>query len=94
MNTLNLKTLQAVCGITTIIMLIVSFYVKYQLKNEAFYDLTRGIFSIFLALTFHFSMTNIKKTKPQKYKPFLHKLVVGIWALLGIIHIIDFFWKY
>ena len=94
MITKNLKTLQAICGVIMIISIITYFYMDWKLDYKGlYYSLTKGIFQVFLALTWHFSMVNLKINQPEKYKPTLHKVLVGIWGVLGVIQIIDFFTK-
>ena len=92
MTTQKLKVLQAICGSIMIISLVTYFYMDWKLDYEGlYYKLAKGIFQVFLALTWHFGMLNLKITKPEKYKPTLHKVLVGIWGFMGIIQVIDFF---
>jgi ABC-type thiamin/hydroxymethylpyrimidine transport system permease subunit len=60
----------------------------------SYYILTKGIFQLTLASTGHFSMINLKANHPEKYNPTLHKILVGIWGLVGILGIIDFITNY
>jgi hypothetical protein len=90
MTTQQLKVSQAICGSIMIVSLITYMYMDWKLDYEGlYYKLTKGIFQVFLALTFHFSMVNQKINQPEKYKPTLHKILVGVWGVLGIIQIID-----
>lgn len=90
MTTQQLKVLQTICGSIMIISVITYFYMDWKLDYEGlYYKLTKGIFQISLALTFHFSMVSQKINQPEKYKPTLHKILVGVWGFLGIIQIID-----
>lgn len=92
MITKNLKTLQAICGSIMIISLITYFYMDWQLDYDGlYYKLAKGVFQVFLALTWHFSMVSQKINKPEKYNPKVHKVLVGILGVMGIIQIIDFF---
>jgi hypothetical protein len=92
MITKNLKTLQAICGSIMTISLIMYLYMDWKLDYEGlYYKLAKGIFQVFLALTWHFGMLSLKITKSEKYKPTLHKVLVGIWGFMGIIQVIDFF---
>lgn len=92
MTTQKLKVLQAISGSIMIISLITYFYMDWKLDYEGlYYKLTKGIFQVFLALTWHFAMVNQKINKPEKYNPMVHKVLVGIWGVMGIIQIIDFF---
>jgi hypothetical protein len=90
MTTQQLKVLQAICGSIMIASLATYMYMDWKLDYEGpYYKLTKGIFQVFLALTFHFSMVSQKINQPEKYKPTLHKILVGVWGFLGIIQIID-----
>jgi hypothetical protein len=90
MTTQQLKVSQAICGSIMIVSLITYMYMDWKLDYEGlYYKLTKGIFQVFLALTFHFSMLSQKINQPEKYKPTLHKILVGVWGFLGIIQIID-----
>jgi hypothetical protein len=60
----------------------------------SYYILTKGIFQLTLASISHFNMKNIKANHPEKYNPTLHKILVGIWGLVGILGIIDFITNY
>ncbi len=88
----NLKILQAIFGSLMIISLITYFYMDWKLDYTGlYYTLVKGVFQVCLALTWHFGMLNLKITKPEKYKPNLHKVLVGIWGVMGVIQIINFF---
>lgn len=90
MTTQQLKVFQAISGIIMIVSLATYMYMDWKLDYEGiYYKLTKGIFQVFLALTFHFSMVSQKINQPEKYKPTLHKILVGVWGVLGIIQIID-----
>lgn len=90
MTTQKLKTLQAICGSIMLISVFTYFYMDWKLDYEGlYYTLAKGIFQLSLALTFHFSMLHQKINQPEKYKPTLHKILVGIWGFLGIIQLID-----
>lgn len=90
MTTQKLKLFQAICGIIMIVSVITYMYMDWKLDYEGlYYKLAKGIFQLSLALTFHFSMLYQKINQPEKYKPTLHKILVGVWGFLGIIQIID-----
>lgn len=90
MTTQKLKILQAICGSIMLISVITYFYMDWKLDYEGlYYKLAKGIFQLSLALTFHFSMLYQKINQPEKYKPTLHKILVGVWGFLGIIQLID-----
>lgn len=90
MTTQKLKIFQAICGSIMIVSAITYMYMDWKLDYEGlYYKLAKGIFQLFLALTFHFSMLYQKINQPEKYKPTLHKILVGVWGFLGIIQVID-----
>lgn len=90
MTTQQLKVFQTISGCIMIISVITYFYMDWKLDYEGlYYKLAKGIFQVFLALTFHFSMVSQKINQPEKYKPTLHKILVGVWGVLGIIQIVD-----
>ncbi|MER0441128.1 hypothetical protein [Emticicia sp. W12TSBA100-4] len=90
MTTQKLKIFQAICGSIMIVSAITYMYMDWQLDYEGlYYKLAKGIFQLFLALTFHFSMLYQKINQPEKYNPTLHKILVGVWGFLGIIQVID-----
>lgn len=90
MTTQKLKIFQAICGSIMIVSAVTYMYMDWQLDYEGlYYKLAKGIFQLFLALTFHFSMLYQKINQPEKYKPTLHKILVGVWGFLGIIQVID-----
>lgn len=90
MTTQQLKVFQTISGCIMIISVITYFYMDWKLDYEGlYYKLAKGIFQVFLALTFHFSLLHQKINQPEKYKPTLHKILVGVWGVLGIIQIVD-----
>lgn len=90
MTTQRLKIVQAICGSIMLISLFTYMYMDFKLDDEGlYYKLAKGIFQVFLALTFHFSMLYQKINQPEKYKPTLHKILVGVWGFIGIIQLID-----
>lgn len=92
MTTQQFKVFQIITGSIMIISLITYFYMDWKLGYRgSYYFLTKGIFQLSLASSFHFSMKNLKTHHPEKYNPTLHKILVGIWGVLGVILIIDFF---
>ncbi len=92
MTTQQLKVFQTISGCIMIISVITYFYMDWKLDYKGlYYQLAKGIFQISLAFTWHFSMVSQKINNPEKYKPTLHKVLVGIWGVLGVIQIIDFF---
>lgn len=92
MTTQQLKVLQTICGSIMTISVITYFYMDWKLDYDGlYYKLTKGVFQVFLALTWHFSMLNLKINKPEKYNPTSHKILVGMLGVLGVIQIIDFF---
>jgi hypothetical protein len=94
MTTQKFKVLQTISGSIMIILLITYLYMDWKLGYRGlYYSLIKAIFQIFLALTWHFGMVNLKINQPEKYKPTLHKVLVGIWGVLGVIQIIDLFTK-
>ena len=75
-----------------ILSLITYLYMDWKLGYKgSYYILTKGIFQLTLASTGHFSMINLKANHPEKYNPTLHTILVGIWGVMGLLQIIDFF---
>jgi hypothetical protein len=73
LSTQKLKALQMICGIPMIIALIIYLYMDWKLDYKGiYYDLTKGIFQLLLALTWHFGMSYTKITRPEKYNSTLH----------------------
>lgn len=75
-----------------IVSLITYLYMDLKLEYEgSYYILTKGIFQLSLASISHFNMINFKANHPEKYNPTLHKILVGIWGVMGVLQIINFF---
>ncbi|GGD63253.1 hypothetical protein GCM10011514_29120 [Emticicia aquatilis] len=90
----NLKLYQTISGVLMLVFFGCYLYLQFVLHYEGiYYSLCKGIYELLLALTFHFSLSYIKLTKPQNYKESLHKMVVLLWSIMGGIHIIEFIAK-
>jgi hypothetical protein len=53
-------------------------------------SLQKAFLQLSLASTSHFSMINLKANHPEKYNPTLHKILVGIWAVMVILLLTNF----
>jgi hypothetical protein len=92
MTTQQFKVSQIISGSIMIVSLITYLYMDLKLEYEgSYYILTKGIFQLSLASISHFNMKNFKANHPEKYNPTLHKILVGIWGVMGVLQIINFF---
>lgn len=92
MTTQQFKVSQIISGSIMILSLITYIYMDWKLAYKGSYNiLTKGIFQLSLASISHFNMINLKDNHPEKYNPTLHKILVGIWGVMGVLQIIDFF---
>jgi hypothetical protein len=92
MTTQQFKQSQIISGSIMILSLITYLYMDWKLGYKgSYYFLTKAIFQLSLASISHFSMINLKANHPEKYNPTLHKILVCIWGIMGVLQIIDFF---
>jgi hypothetical protein len=92
MTTQQFKQSQIISGSIMILSLITYLYMDWKLGYKgSYYFLTKAIFQLSLASISHFSMINLKANHPEKYNLTLHKILVGIWGIMGLLQIIDFF---
>ena len=95
MTTQQFKVSQIISGSIMILSLITYLYMDWKLGYKgSYYILTKSICQLSLASISHFNMINLKDNHPEKYNPTLHKILVGIWGLVGILGIIDFITNY